>query len=524
MSRLDLLLLSEEDLLPEEDRFPNLATEILASPRAFHLPHEMHLGAALLASVVRERGYAVEVLDNFLHLPRQADRLNRLLRARPRTVGLCTTFIFFKETILNVVETVRSLSPESTVILGGQSLLSCPEWRRLGDIAVPGEGETALPLLLETLKRGGDLSRVPGIEYREGDAWRATPAGALLRAEAYPRIRWDLLDRMGRAHHLIETQRGCPFQCAFCTNPVYRPGRPDGSGLRMRPVSAVLDEFRRNYEEYGITGYWIVDSTFTSPRRRTIELCSGMVRLGLPLRWTCYARVDDLTPELASLMREAGCRSVFLGIESGDDRLLKEMDKEFTVEDVRRGVRCARDAGLYTIGSFVLGYPGETERSLENTERLIRELKLTFLRLQPLWLDHNAPVWRRREEYGLTGEGNRWRHATMDSVRAEEFTRHLLRKALLGNWARPASRFMVGLMMNLGLDYDEALRLILAKGLLAAYRYARSEGGALDAFDPAEIRRAWEDYLRFSVKAADLGRSFWAPDPDPFPGRERPCI
>ncbi|OGR83098.1 MAG: hypothetical protein A3J74_00105, partial [Elusimicrobia bacterium RIFCSPHIGHO2_02_FULL_57_9] len=501
----DILLLTEEDF-PEENRYFAMINLLGAVRRRVRLPHYIHLNITLLASVLQREGFSCELADNFLRLPPATQRFERLLKQAPPVVGLATTFLFREETLRDITRRIRDLSPHSIIILGGPSILQFPEWRRYGDISVLYDGERTLPAVLKTIKSGGNLRDIPGIEFQKDGHKVATEPSEFTPLSELPLPDWSHLGHGRHGVYPIETQRGCVYKCKYCTYPVYQSG---DSGTQLHPIPRIIDELRHNYENWGITYYRFIDATFTFPRKRAEDICREIIRSKLPIQWSCFGRVDNMTPELANLMAQAGCRCIFFGIESGDDSMLKRMRKDFRVEHIHGGVQCTHEAGMATVGSFFVGFPGETEETLANTEKIIIDSHFTFLSVGSYWVDPNAPASLQNEEYGLTGRGGQWKHNTMDSTQAEALTGRLLSNVLSKNAAHLGFDFTIASLVNLGLDYDEAMRYMMDKGLLINYRLAKTSGHSLDHFNPKEVERAWSNYQRATLKIAALGRPYY---------------
>jgi anaerobic magnesium-protoporphyrin IX monomethyl ester cyclase len=171
-----------------------------------------------------------------------------------------------------------------------------------------------------------------------------------------------------RQTSLIVT-RGCPFSCDFCSKPVW------GDQFRKPPLEKVFWEIEE-IRSLGYTSLWIADDCFTLDSEYLAAFCNEMIRLDVPVRWTCLSRVDQLTPELVDLMKRAGCIRVYLGLESGCNETLRLMNKRVTVELGVRAVHLFSQAGIGTAGFFMVGYPKETIESIEKTFALVLTLPL----------------------------------------------------------------------------------------------------------------------------------------------------
>jgi anaerobic magnesium-protoporphyrin IX monomethyl ester cyclase len=168
------------------------------------------------------------------------------------------------------------------------------------------------------------------------------------------------------------TSRGCPFNCDFCSKPVF------GESFRQRSPGNVIAEVQEILS-LGYERVFFQDDCFTLSPRWVSSFCDEIGRRGVEFEWECLSRVDSLTIELAREMREAGCRRVFFGLESGSDEVLKIMNKSTTVERARSAVQAASEAGIETGAFFILGYPGETDETILETIRFAVGLPLDYL-------------------------------------------------------------------------------------------------------------------------------------------------
>jgi radical SAM superfamily enzyme YgiQ (UPF0313 family) len=226
--------------------------------------------------------------------------------------------------------------------------------------------------------------------------------------------------RAGRSWSVIhyESARGCPFRCAFCSYPLLF----DAHRVRQKSAARVADEWVR-YAAEGFRRIACLDSLFTRPRARLVELCERLVAAGSPVRWIAYARGDDLVdPGVVRLMAAAGCVQVQIGVESGSQALLTAMDKRTSVEATARGLVACREAGIATFVTVILGFPGETRATLAETWALLADTAPDFAFATPFtarvpFVPVLSPAGRAR--FGLTTYGGAsssspyWRHATL---------------------------------------------------------------------------------------------------------------
>jgi radical SAM superfamily enzyme YgiQ (UPF0313 family) len=232
------------------------------------------------------------------------------------------------------------------------------------DCIIRNEPEMTLAVLVKTLTEGGCLTDVAGITFRTdtGTTVANPPRPYLEDLDSLPLPAWHLLDLnryrlplKGKPFLMVAPLRGCPFNCSFCTCQTYY-----GKRLRKRSVASVLKELEYDGERFGIRDFFIWAETFVVDRAYVAALCRGIIERGLRISWTSNSRVDTVDKELLTLMAQAGCWMISYGIESGSQKILDEADKGTTIEQAMQAVRCAHEAGIKTVGQFILGLPGET--------------------------------------------------------------------------------------------------------------------------------------------------------------------
>ncbi len=222
------------------------------------------------------------------------------------------------------------------------------------------------------------LEHVGGVTHRTNGRVVTNPVRREYDPEDLPFPAWELLDlRHYRLpvkrtpYVLMTTGQGCPFPCTFCVAPYY-----SGVKFRPRPVADVLAELKhvRNL----VRDVFFHTDTFTLNKRYIMDLCQRLFEADLGLDWICNSRVDTVDEEMVGAMRRAGCWLLSFGIESGSQRILDTSKKKIRLEQSRRAVTMANDAGLMVAGHFILGLPGETVDSIRDTIEFAAELDLSF--------------------------------------------------------------------------------------------------------------------------------------------------
>jgi radical SAM superfamily enzyme YgiQ (UPF0313 family) len=334
------------------------------------------IGMAYVATATRAAGHDVTFVDLVGSQRPLEDLRARLHAARPDVVGL---------SIRNIDNVVRqrpawhlgdlgrlaAVVRESTsapLVLGGPavSVLGARVLRHVdADFAVVGEGEEAFPRLLAAIGAGRPGTDVPGVCRRGGDAIAPVAPVRLARFGASGLedwIDWRPYARAG-ATWPIQTRRGCPLGCTYCAYPAI-----EGRTSRRRPAGEVVDEIERVRERIGPRAFEIVDSTFNVPPGHAEALCEEILRRGLRVNLTAMG-VNPLgaSAPLFRLMRRAGFNSMMITPESASPAILRRLGKGFGVADIRRTVDAARASVMASMWFFLLGGPGETRETVEET-------------------------------------------------------------------------------------------------------------------------------------------------------------
>lgn len=269
---------------------------------------------------------------------------------------------------LRIAQEVKKLHPDAVVALGGPQAsvvdVATMNAYRFVDIIVRGEAEESLPALLDELNSGSPLSAVPGVTYREaGTVVRNENSPLIIDLDTLPFPAFHLYPAMDKCSYApLELGRGCPFACTFCsTNDFFR------RRFRLKTAQHMLAEMRRVKNTYGINSFDLIHDMFTVDRKRVVAFCEAVLDSGEEFYWGCSARTDCIDDELIELMRRAGCRGIFFGIESGSVRLQKIIDKGLDLAEAAEQIRTCDKFEIKTAVSLITGFPEETKDDLRDT-------------------------------------------------------------------------------------------------------------------------------------------------------------
>jgi anaerobic magnesium-protoporphyrin IX monomethyl ester cyclase len=344
------------------------------------------LGAATLAAQLRELGVETRVFDcTFGTFP----QLRRELGSYgPDVVGIYS-MVSLTHNSLQIAEMVRTSLPESLLVAGGPLPTVFPRrYAQHFDAVFRGEADVSFPRFCnDYLAQGSSPAIMGDLPLDDYDGLFIPNHGLDVDNPPvhYPQSRlvsFPLPDRTDFDHAAYQKEwlrktgtktttmivtLGCPYGCEFCSKPIF------GNVVRRRGLDAVFAEIDQ-VQALGYDSLWIADDTFTLDLPYLEEFCRRMA--GRRMHWSCLSRADGIQEDTVRLMKEAGCRRVYLGLESGSNATLQLMNKHITVDDGINAARLYRQGGIEVAAFFIVGYPGESVTSIEQTFRLALTMPL----------------------------------------------------------------------------------------------------------------------------------------------------
>jgi radical SAM superfamily enzyme YgiQ (UPF0313 family) len=367
------------------------------------------LGLGLVAAASRQAGHEVTFLD-LLNEQDPGAAVRRVVEeARPDVIGISVRNIddqssdnprFLLEQVKPVVEACRACT-RAPIVLGGAGYSIFPEaaLAYLGaDLGVSGDGEAVFPALLDRLETGDDSSDLPGVHV----AGRPPGAGPSFHddLDAFPL--WDaalssIADPSSPDLWIpIQSRRGCPNDCSYCST-----ANIQGRMIRRRSPREVA-ELAALLAHAGYRRFYFVDNSFNIPESHALEICRWMKALAPGAAWRCIFYPHLVGAALVRAMAEAGCVEVSLGFESGCDRILREMNKRFSPDDVRAASDLLAAHGIRRIGFLLLGGPGETRETVEESLAFAESLRLDMLKITVgVRIYRGTPLARRAVRDGM---------------------------------------------------------------------------------------------------------------------------
>ncbi|MGB9854656.1 MAG: B12-binding domain-containing radical SAM protein [Candidatus Bathyarchaeales archaeon] len=376
------------------------------------------LGILYIATILMENGVDVSIIDEAAKGFSMKDTVSWVRKEDPDILGFSTLTSSGRRAAM-IAEAVKKENPNVTIVFGNfhatfnaeRILKKYPSV----DVIVRGEGEYTTLELAKTLDKKGDLKEVLGITFRKRDGIISTPDRPLIKdIDFIPFPNRDLLkveyhnttagiNVAPKKFSSFISSRGCVFKCRFCGC------RRLARGLwRPRSVDNILEELHLLASE-GYKQLMFVDDNFTLNPKRVIRLCQRMRQEKLDMEWICEGRVDQCSYDMIKEMVKAGCKMMYFGIESANQKVLDYYRKQITPEQAEVAVKNARKAGVsIVVGSFVLGAPNETIQDILNTLKFAEKLDLDIPQFNILEAFPGNDVWDELKMKGLLNEDQCW--------------------------------------------------------------------------------------------------------------------
>lgn len=334
------------------------------------------IGLSYIATATKRAGHKVRFVDMMMSRNPEADLRRALVEFKPDVAGISVRNIdnvvpqrlsCHLGEVGAMIATIRELS-KARIVLGGPaiSILKASALARFdADFAIAGEGETSFPQLLAALENGGHYAQIAGLSYRENgsvlsnDPMRHAHFGCSGMEDW---VHWKSYER-GGGTWAIHTKRGCPLHCLYCNYPGM-----EGHELRRRSAVDTVDEIERIQKTIAPRTFEFTDSTFNIPPGHAVEICEEVIRRKLKVKLSAVGMNPlGMTEELIGLMERAGFISMVITPDAASSTMLANLRKGFTMEHIQKAAELARKSTIRSTWFFLLGGPGETEETAEET-------------------------------------------------------------------------------------------------------------------------------------------------------------
>jgi anaerobic magnesium-protoporphyrin IX monomethyl ester cyclase len=337
------------------------------------------LGLAYIGAVLERERHVVKIFDLTLGKDRSIEnKMEDVIRFAPDIIGISVMTHSYSSAIKTALYLKNTTG--AYIVFGGPHPTIMPEdvlKNAFIDFVIIGEGEDTFLKICQNLqtkkfsgigglcyKENGKLVIQPKDNFIENLDSIPFPARHLLKIDDY-----KLVDDRGHPMVTIMSSRGCPYGCIYCYKGLF------GRTYRQRSPEDIVGEIK-SCIKLGYKSFYFIDDLFTLNAERVDSLTKAIKEEKLDIRWQCLARVNNATLEMFKKMKDAGCYKVHFGIESGNQNILNRVKKGITLAQVRNAVKCCKEADIKTKGYFMIGMPGDTEETIQDTLRFAKELEL----------------------------------------------------------------------------------------------------------------------------------------------------
>ena len=369
------------------------------------------LGILSVSAYLETKGMDHEVFDGTFSFP---EKLNDfLLNFKPDYIGFYVNFLL-RSKVLRTIEFVKTHLPDTVLILGGpDGKFHADNYLNNGaDYIVIGEGEESFYQLINTLQKGESIKSIGGVAYKDQNEIVINPARDhikdldLLPFPNRKKIQLDNYLKVWKNNHgyssiTVNTQRGCPFTCKWCSHAVY------GDTYRRRSPKNVVKELKAISEAYNPDRFWFVDDVFTMSKKWLKEFNLELETENLSISYECITRADKLDDETINLLKDSGCNLVWIGAESGSQKVLDFMDRRVDAQQVRDMIKLAKHKGIQTGTFIMLGYPGEKEEDIYKTIEHLKECNPDFFTINKAYPIKGTKLYESVE--GIITEEKDWK-------------------------------------------------------------------------------------------------------------------
>lgn len=365
---------------------PGIHSYIRTVGKSFRPEPLAPLSLLYLGSILRREGYSnIKVINcianektyttrdgEFVRTTIPAQEIAReITEFKPHVIGITCMYSGNFTEAVNVARIAKKVCPDVPIVLGGVHVTGQPKETLQEfdcfDIAVIGEGENTIVEVMEYIENQRNLKDINGICFRQNEEIITTlPRAFISDLDDIPFPAYDLVDLKKFPNVYMITSRGCPYRCIFCGVPLY-----SGRKWRSHSVDYIIDHIKLLVYKYNIRRIPFLDDHFALNLKRVSVLVDRILVENLDFKWDVVMRTEKISKELLVKMKKAGCQSISIGAESGDQQFLNEIiRKDLNLEDVIRLVELCEDVGMPIWVYFVIGIPGEKKETLRKTRKL----------------------------------------------------------------------------------------------------------------------------------------------------------
>jgi len=436
---------------------------------------------AYLGSAVRGAGFSVKIFDATIELYPSynwEDFKKRIIHCQGLIYGINVHATCAYPQCLRIADLIKKNMPDSVVILGGIAIsfmynMAFTDTNNI-DYIVLGEGEETLVELVQCIiNNEGRIDEIKGISFKRNDEIILTNPRPLITPldEILPPA-WDLYDiekirELCQAGLGLSASRGCIGKCTFCSDRNFWQKQ-----IRYHSVDRFISDINM-IMDLGINKFQLTDDNLTCNRTFVIDACNRIIEKGLQIEWFANCRADSLDEEMISILKKAGCNRILIGIESGSHKILKNCNKGEPPEIMRKSIHLLNKYGIETIGTCIVGLPGENYETFAETIKFTSDLNLSSLCFYPFIPFPGCDIWNNPEKYDISIESQCFEEYIEPYVVicTRELTSNQIQGLLL--FARHYA-FLVSTKLN---SYDAIMKMDNIKRKYLFKRRGEIEGG-----------------------------------------------
>jgi anaerobic magnesium-protoporphyrin IX monomethyl ester cyclase len=419
------------------------------------------LSSLLVASAARHDGFNVKVVNNF---DAEFDKFSEYYDSQsvPPLVGISTTFYLGYAEVKRLTKRLRKHDPNMKIVIGGAFANEQTINSTINDFEEPMRkygldyvlhsfnSDEEFPALLKAHQQGQGFLQVSNLAYfnKSGEfrstqkLWRNPTLNS--KPMLWKEVDLSFVNRTVQ----LRTASGCPFACSFCSY-------PDTAGGHFSMELKLIEQQLLDIQSLGFVDRIIfIDDTFNVPIRRFKEILKILCKFNF--EWFSFLRVQYIDEEVARLMKESGCRGVYLGIESANDTILNNMNKRVSQEKFLRGMAHLKKYEITTFAAFVIGFPGETKETIDENIHFLNSFDVDFYSTKEFYYMPHTGIHTDREKYGLSGMGNQWSHDTMNSETASEMKTYMFKNVSKSIFLDPdTSLWYLAYLYDQGFSFEQ---------------------------------------------------------------------
>lgn len=363
-----------------------MADVIFVTPSFDSKSVEEPIGTLLLSTILKQKGVSVEIasfykfgnidcFDEFI-----TNAINLLVSSNPKIISFYTRCDVY-HIYIRIIQRLKKVRPDIYIVFGGpQSDMSAEDTLKEipeVDFICRGEGETTIYPFFSSLLEGNPDKSVKGLAYKENDTIIMNPLPELIENLSilpvidYSLVNSETINSVSKTSMFsVDVGRGCPFACTYCSTKSFWQRK-----YRLKSPEKIAEEIIEIHKRFGITNFRFSHDMFTMNKKRVIETCKLLKKLDFEISWYCSARADCLDQELIDVMADAGMKRIFIGIETGSERMQKIIQKNLKLGPVLGLLKYIHNKGIQITASFIYGFPQENEDDISKTLSLIMKIQ-----------------------------------------------------------------------------------------------------------------------------------------------------